>query len=104
MTAVASAHDRRTDEHAHRLVMLAEATARKLQQPEEELQLIRLAALFHDIGKIGIPDAILHKPGPLTSEEWVVMRRHPEIGRHILAQAGGILEQLSHIIVAHQAA
>jgi diguanylate cyclase (GGDEF)-like protein len=101
LMAVVSAHDRNTNEHVHRMVKLAEATAQKLQQPEEELHLIRLAALFHDIGKVGIPDAILHKPGPLTSEEWVVMRRHPEIGRHILAQAGGIFEQLSHIVVAH---
>ncbi len=101
LTAVASAHDRGTDAHAHRMACLAEATARKLQQPEEELHLIRLGALLHDIGKIGIPDAILHKPGPLTDEEWAIMRRHPEIGRQILEQVGGVFSVLANIIVAH---
>jgi diguanylate cyclase (GGDEF)-like protein/putative nucleotidyltransferase with HDIG domain len=101
LTAAAAAHDRRTNAHAHRIVQLAEATARKLQRPEEELHLIRLGALLHDIGKIGIPDAILHKPGPLTEEEWSVMRSHPEIGRQILEQVGGIFDYLATIVAAH---
>ncbi|HZU69910.1 MAG TPA: amino acid permease [Ktedonobacteraceae bacterium] len=101
LTAAAAAHDRRTNAHAHRIVQLAEATARKLQRPDEELHLIRLGALLHDIGKIGIPDAILHKPGPLTEEEWSVMRSHPEIGRQILEQVGGIFDYLATIVAAH---
>jgi len=63
--------------------------------------LIRLAAQLHDIGKIGIPDAILHKPGPLTPEEWAVMQSHPRMGQQILTQAGGRLDLISHIVVAH---
>jgi diguanylate cyclase (GGDEF)-like protein len=101
LAAVASIHGGKTSAHAHRIVRLAEATARSLGRSEEEIHLVRLAALFHDIGKIGIPDTILHKPGPLTEEEWTVMRRHPLLGRHILAQVGGIFELLSHIVVAH---
>jgi len=101
LAAVASIHDGKTSAHAHRIDRLAEATARSLGRSEEEIHLVRLAALFHDIGKIGIPDTILHKPGPLTEEEWTVMRRHPLLGRHILAQVGGIFELLSHIVVAH---
>ena len=101
LTAVASAHDRGTDEHAHRMLTLAAATARQMQRPEEEMHLLQLAALLHDIGKIGIPDAILHKPGPLNEEEWAVMRRHPEIGRQILAQVGGVFQHLAEIVVAH---
>lgn len=101
LTAVALAHDRGTDAHAHRMVRLAEATAGKLGRSEEELHLVRLAALLHDIGKIGIPDAILHKPGPLTEDEWGVMRRHPEIGRQILEQTGGIFQCLAHIVATH---
>ena len=101
LTAVASIHDGETNAHARRMVRLAEETARGLGRSEEEVHLVRLAALFHDIGKIGIPDAILHKPGPLTEDEWTVMRRHPVLGQHILEQVGGLFELLSHIVVAH---
>ena len=87
--------------HAHRLVEFAVATARKLGQSEEDLRLLRLGAILHDIGKIGIPDAILYKPGPLTEEEWVVMRTHSVIGRQILEEIGGVFQQLATIIVAH---
>lgn len=99
--AVASAHDQGTDAHAHRLVSLAEATAIKLNLSEEEMHIVHLASLLHDIGKIGIPDTILHKPAPLTGDEWTVMRRHPDIGRQILTQVGGIFQHLAPIVVAH---
>src|SRR5947209_7495469 len=79
LIAAASARDSETDAHAHRIVELAEVTALQLGLPEKEKRLIRQAALVHDIGKIGIPDAILHKPGALTHDEWAIMRRHPEI-------------------------
>ncbi len=99
--AVAAAHDQSTSAHAYRLVSLVEATAIKLNLPEEEIHLARLAALLHDIGKIGISDAILHKPAPLTQDEWSVMRNHPEIGRQILIQVGGVFQHLAPIVVAH---
>ena len=83
------------------MVALAEATARALHLSEEEIHLVRLGALLHDIGKIGIPDAILHKPGPLSEDEWSVMRLHPEIGQRILTQAGGVFNSLANIVVAH---
>jgi len=86
--------------HAQRVADLAAATVRTLQQPEEP-SLVRVAALLHDIGKIGIPDAILRKPGPLTEEERQIMQWHPETGYHILDQIGGVFERLAHIVVAH---
>jgi diguanylate cyclase (GGDEF)-like protein len=101
LAATAQIHDRGTDAHARRMVLHAEAIARALNHSEEEIHLIRLAALLHDIGKIGIPDAILHKAGPLTEVEWNVMRHHPEMSRQILMQAGGVFERLGHIVVAH---
>ena len=102
LSDVAQVHDRETSGHAQRMVRLAEATARVLGRSDEDLHLIHLAALLHDIGKIGIPDTILHKPGPLTEEEWAVMSRHPEIGRQVLVQAGGVFVLLSRIVGAHQ--
>src|SRR5581483_2381320 len=68
---------------------------------EDEVVLLRLAVQLHDIGKIGIPEAILHKPGPLTEDEWGVMRHHPQIGQQILTQAKGQFGLVSHIVVAH---
>ena len=58
--------------------------ARQHGVPEPEMRDIEHGVLLHDIGKIGIPDGILLKPGPLTTDEWKVMRGHPEIGRQLL--------------------
>ncbi len=101
LTAAALAHDRTTGTHSMRMVRMAVAVAYRLNLPKEEIHLIRLGALLHDIGKIGIPDAILHKPGPLTDAEWAIMRTHPYIGRQILLETGGVFEQLAHIVIAH---
>ena len=101
LTSAATARDGYTAIHAHRLVEMAVATARQLGLPDEEQHMMRLGAILHDIGKIGIPDAILHKPGPLTEAEWRVMRTHPDIGRQILQEIGGVFEQLAAIVVAH---
>ena len=99
--AMAEAHDLSTGEHAYRLVWLAEATARQLGQSEDKLFMVQLSALLHDIGKVGVPDAILHKPGSLTAEEWVEMRKHPAIGRQILEKVGGIFSHVASIVEAH---
>src|SRR5215467_4277677 len=101
LTAVASVHDRVTHAHAHRLVHLIAETARQLERPEEEIHLLRLAALLHDIGKIGIPEVILHKPSPLTHQEWEIMHQHPEIGCQLLEQVGGVFRQLVPIVGTH---
>jgi putative nucleotidyltransferase with HDIG domain len=78
------ARDSYTGGHSERLSEMAEKTARLLGCPEDEVQDIRWGALLHDIGKIAIPDAILHKPARLTDEEWAVMRQHPITGEEIL--------------------
>ncbi|HZS77977.1 MAG TPA: amino acid permease [Ktedonobacteraceae bacterium] len=101
LTAAAAARDLSTYTHAYRLVQLALSVGRQLALSEEEMHLLRLGAILHDIGKIGIPDAILHKPGPLTDEEWAVMKEHPEIGRRILEELGGTFRALASLVVAH---
>ena len=85
--ALARAMDARdvyTGDHSECLAALADRVARVLRLPEEEVKDIRWAALLHDIGKIGSPDDILCKPGPLTEDEWTIMRRHPVVGEEIL--------------------
>jgi PAS domain S-box-containing protein/putative nucleotidyltransferase with HDIG domain len=69
--------DRETEGHTQRVTEMALRLARQLGCTDEELLHIRRGALLHDMGKMGIPDEILQKPGPLTDEEWIIMRRHP---------------------------
>lgn len=79
------AKDTYTAGHAQRLAEMAVAVGREMDLGAAELEDLRYGAILHDIGKIGIPDSILLKPGPLTAEEWAVMRTHPVIGAQILA-------------------
>jgi PAS domain S-box-containing protein/putative nucleotidyltransferase with HDIG domain len=77
--------DEETHGHSQRVTQLTVRLARAMGQDEEEIVQIRRGALLHDIGKMGIPDAILSKPGALTDEEWTIMRRHPEYANQLLA-------------------
>ncbi len=76
--------DHETEGHSNRVTDMTVRLARRFGIPDGELLQIRRGALLHDIGKMGIPDMILHKPGPLTSEEWEIMRRHPEYAYNLL--------------------
>ncbi len=69
--------DQETEGHSQRVAEMTMRLARAMAVPETDLPHMRRGALLHDIGKIAVPDAILLKPGPLTPEEWTVMRRHP---------------------------
>jgi PAS domain S-box-containing protein/putative nucleotidyltransferase with HDIG domain len=69
--------DRETEGHTQRVTEMALRLSREMGFSDEALVQVRRGALLHDIGKMGIPDAILHKPGPLNDEEWQIMRRHP---------------------------
>jgi len=69
--------DKETEGHSQRVTEITVRLARKMGFSEAEIIHVRRGALLHDIGKMGIPDAILHKPGPLTDEEWEIMRMHP---------------------------
>ncbi len=93
--------DADTSAHARRLVYLATAVGERLALSVSDMSMLRQAALLHDIGKIGIPAAILRKPGALNAEEKAIMRRHPSIGRDLLLSCGGVLAPLASIVVAH---
>jgi PAS domain S-box-containing protein len=69
--------DKETEGHSQRVTELTIKIAREMGMSEEELVHVRRGALLHDIGKMGIPDSILLKPGPLTEEEWKIMKLHP---------------------------
>ena len=89
-----------TGVHSTRLAEWAIRVARKLNIPEEHLYQVEVAALLHDIGKIGVPDAILKKNGPLTPEERTLINRHPEYSWSILRLFPG-LEQASLYALHH---
>lgn len=76
--------DRETRGHTLRVASLAVELARAMGVPEDQVVHLRRGALLHDIGKMAIPDEILHKPGPLTPEEMAVMRRHPQYAYELL--------------------
>ncbi len=77
--------DRETEHHTERVCEKSLQLAKRMGMSETELIHVRRGALLHDIGKMGVPDHILLKPGPLTEEEWVIMRKHPEIARDLLS-------------------
>ena len=79
------ARDPYTRGHSEGVTRLAVQLARELGWDGADLEMLEFAALLHDVGKIAVPDAILRKPGPLTSEEWDVMHRHPYYSRQIVA-------------------
>ena len=86
--------------HAGRLQEYVSAIGQAIGLHESRINDLRLLAEFHDIGKIGIPETILKKPGPLSKEELMVMRRHPEIGYHF-SKAIPNLTPISDWILKH---
>lgn len=94
------ARDQYTGGHAQRVTDLAERLARRMNLSESDVQNIRWAALLHDIGKIGIADDILHRPGPLSSPEWEIMRQHPDIGAEIILMVSN-LTTVAELVRSH---
>jgi diguanylate cyclase (GGDEF)-like protein len=73
-----------TAAHCQNVGRFSAALGRELGLSDEMVERVRCAGVLHDLGKIGVPDSVLRKPGPLTDPEWAEMRKHPEVGAHIL--------------------
>jgi len=104
IAAVASAVEARdgyTDQHCRRLAAFSSLMGTRLGLGGDELRAMELGALLHDVGKIGIPDAILNKAGRLSGDERRVMQRHPEIGAGIVERVVGLEPATLHCIVHH---
>ncbi len=95
------AREHETSDHSQRVVEYTVAIANVMGITGPELDEIGRGALLHDIGKIGVPDAVLLKPGKLTPEEWVEMRKHPDIGFSMIAPIP-FLSIPSQIVLSHQ--
>ncbi len=96
------ARDRDTEGHSVRLSRLACTLGQEVGLTGHQLKALERGALLHDIGKIGISDAILHKPGELTAEEWRIMRNHPEIGARIVEGIPFLQDTLTVIRYHHE--
>jgi adenylate cyclase len=112
MSAVAETRDPETGAHIKRTQHYVRAIARELERAghyaafltEEYIHLLFLSAPLHDIGKVGVPDDILLKPGRLTDEEWVVMRKHAEFGRQIILSTAERIEGDNFLTIAGEIA
>ncbi len=98
LTMAAEYKDKDTGQHTRRIGHLSGATAKLLNLSDKEVETILNAAPMHDIGKIGIPDAILLKPGKLDKDEWDIMRQHTTIGAKILAGSDVDFINLAHTV------
>jgi HD-GYP domain-containing protein (c-di-GMP phosphodiesterase class II) len=89
LAALLNLRDGYTAQHSNTVVELCEGVARRVGVTGDELEHLRIAAHLHDLGKIGVPDQILHKPGPLDDTEWSIMREHPVWGARALETIPG---------------
>jgi len=94
LTSAIDAKDAYTCGHSERVAMLSRTLAKEAGLPEAEVERIYMAGLLHDVGKIGVPEAVLQKTGRLTPEEFEQMKKHPAVGAHILAD----LKQVADIV------
>ena len=104
VTSLASAIDAKdeyTKGHSSSVSRYSEALARALNLPEKDVERIKLGALLHDIGKIGIPENVLKKPSKLTDEEWEIMKQHPTIGAEKVLMPNESLHDLIPIVKYH---
>jgi putative nucleotidyltransferase with HDIG domain len=102
MAQALDARDAYTAGHSHRVSEYSVAIARAMGLAPEKVQLIRIGAELHDIGKIGIPDDVLQKPGRLSKEEFDLIKQHPQIGKRILEKVGRFDQYLPIVELHHE--
>lgn len=100
LVAALDAREHETKNHSRRVTCYAMRLGQALDMNQRDLEILRQGAILHDIGKIGIPDGILLKAGPLTDHEWDLMRKHPEIAYRILDSIDE-LKPASEIVLSH---
>lgn len=100
LAAAIEATDPFTEQHVERVSSYAEAIARRMNLPEEEVEIIRYGAILHDVGKIGVPSHLLRKSEPITNEEYREIKRHVEAGAKLLERTG-LLEEAIPLVRYH---
>ena len=101
LSAALDLRDRETEGHSRRVVEYTSRLAEQIGLDKDIIKNIRRGALIHDIGKIGVPDAVLHKPGLLDAEERTIINRHPQAGYNMLAGISHLRDEIQ-IVICHQ--
>jgi len=96
------ARDRYTGGHNERVWQITIGIAKGLGWGDDKVKELKMGAMLHDIGKIGVPDAILNKPGPLTPQEFAIMKRHPEVGASMVEKITFLNPALPYILYHHE--
>jgi diguanylate cyclase (GGDEF)-like protein len=99
LAEVIDERERGSGTHSQAVARYAAAIARELGLASDSIERVRFGGIVHDVGKVGVPDSILRKPGWLSAEDWIEMRRHPEVGARILS--GAQLADVSEWVLAH---
>lgn len=102
LVAAIDKKDHYTSGHSERVGYLARLVGQRLGVPSNELQILEMSGLLHDVGKIGIPESILCKPGKLTPEEYEIIKRHPRMGYEILKPIASFGEVLAGVLYHHE--
>ncbi len=102
LTAAIDAKDRYTRGHSERVALTASALARACGFADEQVEMVRIAGLVHDVGKIGVPEVVLRKPGRLTDVELEQIKSHPRIGHNILKDIAALKEVLPGVLHHHE--
>jgi HD-GYP domain-containing protein (c-di-GMP phosphodiesterase class II) len=102
LTALVELRDPHAFAHGEQVMGVCQEVGRLLGLAEDALAELRVAAQFHDVGKLAIPDWILHKPGPLTEIEWYAMRRHPDLGAALLRSLPGMADVAAAVRFHHE--
>ncbi len=102
LIAAVEAKDPYTRAHSVTVSLIAEGIASRLKMDEKTIETLKTAALLHDVGKIGVPDAILTKPGPLTDEEYAVVQKHPVTALEILGHVSFLAQERPMILHHHE--
>ena len=102
LTSAVDAKDAYTCGHSERVALLSRHLAKTIKLADSEVERVYMAGLLHDVGKIGVPEAVLQKPGKLTPEEFDQMKKHPEIGARILADIKQIRDIIPGVLHHHE--
>jgi diguanylate cyclase (GGDEF)-like protein/putative nucleotidyltransferase with HDIG domain len=102
LASAIDAKDRYTKNHSEEATIYAEALGRAYKLTDKQLELVKMAAKLHDLGKIGVPEHILRKAGPLDEEEWRIMREHPTLGAKILEPIESLAELVPIVQCHHE--